>query len=170
MKNKIYYNEILLASSFVFFTLSLNAHAFGTADDIDSTVYSEAFNTLDANQDGMLTKPELKKEKLSAKGFKLAATDKNGTLNDEEFTEYKSKSDKKGMKRVATDSMITSKVKAKLLGDEGLKSFKVSVETHDGVVLLSGFVATEEQINLAEKVAMETEGVKSVKNNIVLKK
>ena len=51
-----------------------------------------------------------------------------------------------------------------------LKSFKISVETHQGMVLLSGFVASEDQIKLAEKIATETKGVKSVKNSLVLKK
>lgn len=74
------------------------------------------------------------------------------------------------MKRVVKDSVITSKVKGNLLKEEGLKSMKVSVKTQQGVVLLSGFVETEEQIQQAEQVASEVEGVKSVKNSLLLKK
>jgi hyperosmotically inducible protein len=74
------------------------------------------------------------------------------------------------MKRATSDTMITSKVKGNLLKDEGLKSLKVSVKTNHGVVLLSGFVETEDQIKQAETIAKETEGVKSVKNSLLLKK
>lgn len=71
---------------------------------------------------------------------------------------------------MAKDNFITSKVKGNLLKDEGLKSLKVSVKTHQGVVLLSGFVETEDQIQQAGKIAADTEGVKSVKNSLMLKK
>jgi hyperosmotically inducible protein len=94
----------------------------------------------------------------------------DGSLTQEEYTNYKSTVEKKYVKRVASDSAITSKIKAKLLKDEGLKSFKVSVETHEGIVILSGFVKTVEQIKQTEKIASETEGVKSVKNRLELKK
>jgi hyperosmotically inducible protein len=66
--------------------------------------------------------------------------------------------------------MITSKIKTELLKDEGLKSFKVHVETYQGIVQLNGFVETEEQITLAGKVAASVEGVKSVKNSLMIKK
>jgi osmotically-inducible protein OsmY len=38
------------------------------------------------------------------------------------------------------------------------------------VVQLGGFVETEEQIEQAGKIATNTEGVKSVKNSLILKK
>ena len=66
--------------------------------------------------------------------------------------------------------MITSKVKGSLLKDEGLKSLKVSVKTNHGVVLLSGFVETEDQIRQAGNIAADIEGVKAVENSLLLKK
>ena len=66
---------------------------------------------------------------------------------------------------IATEAKVVAKLK-----EEGIKSLKVSVETHQGVVLLSGFVETEAQIQMAGKIAAETEGVKSVKNSLILKK
>ena len=57
-----------------------------------------------------------------------------------------------------------------MLKDEDLKSIHVSVKTHQGVVQLSGFVETEDQIQQAGKVAADVEGVKSVKNSLLLKK
>ncbi|HLD10012.1 MAG TPA: BON domain-containing protein [Methylophilaceae bacterium] len=151
-------------------TGSLQAYAFGTADDVDETVYTTAFKALDTDNDGTLTRSEAKKEKLFARRFSAADKDHNGTLDQQEYTNYRTQAEQKNAKRVVSDSVITSKVKGKLLKDEGLKSLKVSVETHQGVVLLSGFVATEDQIQQAGKIAAETEGVKSVKNSLVLKK
>jgi len=105
-----------------------------------------------------------------SKHFSAADKNKDGSLDQEEYTNYKSQAEQKNVKRVVKDSVITSKIKGNLLKDEGLKSLKVSVETHKGVVQLSGFVETESQIQQAEKIAAETEGVKSVKNSLLLKK
>ncbi|WP_442497767.1 BON domain-containing protein [Methylobacter sp. sgz302048] len=67
------------------------------------------------------------------------------------------------------DAMITSKVKAAIVGDSRLSAFDVNVETHQGVVQLNGFVDSQEAINAAAEVAQRVEGVKSVDNNLQLK-
>jgi hyperosmotically inducible protein len=68
------------------------------------------------------------------------------------------------------DSAITTKIKSKL-AVEHLKSLKnIKVDTDDkGVVWLSGSASTQEQVDKAGKVARDTEGVKVVKNNIMVK-
>ena len=170
MKNDLKFKSTLLISALVLGVGSPLAFAMGGANDIDQTTYTTAFKALDTNNDGKLSKDEVKNEKPFAKNFAAADKDHDGTLDQEEFSNYKSKREQKEVKRIASDSLITSKVKAKLLGDEGLKSFNVSVETSHGVVLLSGFVTTEAQIQQAAKIAAETEDVKSVKNSLVLKK
>ncbi len=149
---------------------SLQAYAFGTADDVDETVYTTAFKALDTNSNGTLTRSEAEQEEIFAKHFSAADKDNDSALDQEEYTDYRTKVEQKNTKRVASDSVITSKVKGRLLKDEGMKSLKVSVKTYQGVVLLSGFVETEDQIQQAEKIAAETEGVKSVKNSLMLKK
>jgi hyperosmotically inducible protein len=146
------------------------AFAIGTANDMNQTAYADDFKALDTDNSGTISRVEAKKEKLLSRHFAASDKDHDGTLDQEEYSAYRTASAEKNMKRVASDSVITSKVKGKMLKDEGLKSLKVSVETHQGVVLLSGFVATEDQIQQAEKIAAETEGVKSVKNSLVLKK
>lgn len=170
MKKTTQLKSTILATALALGATSLQAHAFGTADDIDQTAYTEAFKVLDTDNSGTLSKSELKREKIFHRKFAAADKNHDGTLDQQEYTDFRAQAEQKTMKRVASDSVITSKVKAKLLGDEGLKSLKVSVETHQGVVLLSGFVATEAQIKDAEKIAADTEGVKSVKNSLVLKK
>jgi hyperosmotically inducible protein len=72
--------------------------------------------------------------------------------------------------RVVDDSAITSKVKTALAGDPRTKAHQVNVETHNGVVQLSGFVDTPEAKVTAETLASNVDHVKSVDNEIDVKK
>ena len=67
------------------------------------------------------------------------------------------------------DSVITTKVKSLLAADDFLKSFQISVETRKGIVQLSGFVDSQNAVNKAGQIARGVGGVKSVKNNLILK-
>jgi hyperosmotically inducible periplasmic protein len=67
------------------------------------------------------------------------------------------------------DSVVTSKVKAALAGDSFVGSFAISVETFKDVVSLSGFVNSAEVKARAGEVAAGVSGVKSVKNNLIVK-
>jgi len=67
------------------------------------------------------------------------------------------------------DSVITTKVKAKLADDDFFKSFQISVETYKGIVQLSGFVNSRQAVNKADEIVRSVQGVKSVKNNLIVK-
>lgn len=67
------------------------------------------------------------------------------------------------------DSAITTKVKAELVRDPVVKALQVDVTTFKGVVQLSGFVDNANQKAQAEADAKTVNGVKDVKNNIVVK-
>jgi hyperosmotically inducible protein len=67
------------------------------------------------------------------------------------------------------DSTITTKVKALLAEDDFLKSFQIGVETYKGVIQLSGFVNSQQAVNKAGEIARSVKGVKSVKNNLIVK-
>src|SRR5689334_19003974 len=67
------------------------------------------------------------------------------------------------------DSAITTKVKTAILNEPGLKVSEINVETFKGVVQLSGFVSSRDDVNSAVRVARAVGGVKSVKNDIQLK-
>ncbi len=67
------------------------------------------------------------------------------------------------------DSVITTKVKAAIFGDEMLKSAEINVETFKGAVQLSGFVSSQAAINRAVEVARAVAGVTSVNNDMRLK-
>ena len=68
------------------------------------------------------------------------------------------------------DSVITTKVKSALAADDFLKSFEIGVETYKGVVQLSGFVDSQKAVDKATVIATGVGGVKSVKNNLNVKK
>ena len=68
------------------------------------------------------------------------------------------------------DSVITAKVKAKLIEDPVTKAHEISVETFKGTVQLSGFVETAAERTRAVQLANDVDGVKDVKNSLVLRK
>jgi len=67
------------------------------------------------------------------------------------------------------DSVITTKIKSQLAADNLLKSFQISVETYQGTVQLSGFVNSRQAVDKADEIAKSVKGVKSVKNNLIIK-
>jgi len=67
------------------------------------------------------------------------------------------------------DSVINSKVKAAILHEPTLSSAEINVETFKGVVQLSGFVNSSDDITKAVEMASGVGGVKSVKNDMQLK-
>jgi hyperosmotically inducible protein len=67
-----------------------------------------------------------------------------------------------GMVATITDTAITAKVKARYLGDDRLKNSDIKVTTTNGVVSLSGTVASSDSKTAAVELATGVEGVKSV--------
>jgi len=67
------------------------------------------------------------------------------------------------------DSLITSKVKAAFAADPSVKATQVKVETFKGTVQLSGFVDSRESAEKAVEIARNVKGVKSVKNDTVIR-
>ena len=67
------------------------------------------------------------------------------------------------------DSVITSKVKAAFAADPTVKATEVKVETFKGTVQLSGFIDNQESARRAVEIARGVKGVKSVKNDTVIR-
>lgn len=80
-----------------------------------------------------------------------------------------STSKQSGTGEYVDDSVITTKVKAMLFDEPNLRSGQINVETFKGVVQLSGFVATRDDINRAVEIARSVKGVESVKNDMRLR-
>ena len=64
------------------------------------------------------------------------------------------------------DAEITAKVKSKLTADPEVAAHNIDVDTNEGVVTLSGRVASLDQKQEAEKLARKTDGVVRVINNL----
>ena len=67
------------------------------------------------------------------------------------------------------DSVITTKVKTAIFNEPSLKSAEINVETFKGVVQLSGFVSSRDNVNTAVETAKGVKGVMSVKNDMRVK-
>ena len=80
------------------------------------------------------------------------------------------KTDGSSASEVVDDSAITAKVKSALAGDPRTKAHQVNVEVRDGVVQLSGFVDNSEAKSTAEELARAVHDVKSVDNELEVKK
>jgi len=69
----------------------------------------------------------------------------------------------------ADDTAITAKVKAAILAEPGLKSLQINVDTKDATVTLTGNVDSDMLRDRAKQIAMSTEGVKNVVDNLSVK-
>ncbi len=64
------------------------------------------------------------------------------------------------------DKAITTAVQAKLFNDPVLKTRDIRVESHDGIVTLSGSVSTALEKTAVERIASQEDGVNSVVNTL----
>jgi hyperosmotically inducible protein len=67
------------------------------------------------------------------------------------------------------DTVVTTQVKSALLGDPGLKSLELKVETRKGVVQLAGYADSADQATQAAAITAGVAGVTGVENNISVK-
>lgn len=147
--------------------MSFNAVAEDLIDANNQAPLAGEFKSLDKNGDGVLSRSEAAKDKFfNKRHFAMADKDKDGTLDQDEYSTHKSAAQKKVVKTVVSDSVITTKAKAEILGTKDLKSLQISVETHKGEVILSGFVDSAAAKAKAEEVVSKIEGVTSVKNSL----
>ncbi len=93
---------------------------------------------------------------MLASGIALSQAQASYDKKDDERSESRSAGE------AVTDGWITTKVKSKLVVDQEVSGFDISVETRDKVVYLSGEVENQSQVSHAVEIAEETEGVKRV--------
>lgn len=138
------------------------------AADVSATMSVDAkFKALDADRDGFVTKAEAKRYPDYGKAFDEADQDRDGKLNADEFVKSEAIYQRLRAAAYVDDSVITAKVKAALLKE--MKSLDVKVETQQGRVLLSGFVADQSQRTKARQVAASVTGVVKVEDRLALK-
>ena len=69
------------------------------------------------------------------------------------------------------DSVITSKIKARLAAEKGVSAIHIMIDTDkNGVVVLSGTTGSQAEKDKAHAVAHSVEGVTKVVNQIKIKK
>jgi hyperosmotically inducible protein len=68
------------------------------------------------------------------------------------------------------DAGITAAVKTKMLADSDVAGLKIDVDTTDGVVVLKGDVTSAAEKRKALQIARDTDGVKSVKDELKIVK
>jgi osmotically-inducible protein OsmY len=86
------------------------------------------------------------------------------------FAACASTSKQEGAGEYVDDAVITTKAKSLIAADDFLKSFQISVETYKGIVQLSGFVDSQKAVDKAGEIVRSVKGVKSVKNDLIVKK
>jgi hyperosmotically inducible protein len=80
-------------------------------------------------------------------------------------------SDRSRPRTFVKDSVITTKIKAKLAAEHPASAKHVRVDTDkNGVVWLSGTTDSQAEADKAVEIARGTEGVKSVNNKLTVKK
>jgi osmotically-inducible protein OsmY len=73
------------------------------------------------------------------------------------------------VKEYTSDAAITTSVKTAFAKDSTVAATAIGVETLDGIVQLSGFAKSAEEKSRAEVLARQASGVKSVRNNIIVR-
>ena len=72
------------------------------------------------------------------------------------------------VKDAAKDASITASVSAGLVKDAGLSALRIDVDTHDGVVSLSGTAPNDAAKDRATDIARAVDGVVSVDNRLTV--
>ena len=75
-------------------------------------------------------------------------------------------SDERPASTMLDDAAITAKVKTELIGDKNVKARNIDVDTVVGVVVLSGYVDSQQEANRAGSLAKSVSGVVRVKNEL----
>lgn len=121
--------------------------------EVSKEVLDNSQDKIDENSEQAKDKVEQIKENVEEKldDIKESTSDKSETTG-----EY------------IDDSVITTKVKAAILGSSWLSASHIEVTTDKGIVKLSGTVDTEQNIAKAIEVARSQENVKAVETNLTV--
>ena len=66
------------------------------------------------------------------------------------------------------DSAVTAEVKSRFVGNTHINAASIGVETMNGIVVLTGFAKNNTEKNAAERIAGEVDGVREVRNQLVV--
>jgi hyperosmotically inducible periplasmic protein len=157
-------------TSFLNLTLAGALGAFATTPALAAPAVMPNFLAADSNGDNMVSLQEFQEKGGQEQAFQEGDANRDHRLNKDEYVKAVAVNDRIKADKYMDDALITAKVKALLLKDEGVKGLDVNVETHKGVVQLAGWVNSPGQIAQAEKIARSVEGVKGVTNALLVKR
>lgn len=150
--------------------------AYATGDTSDRAVNDrvettlQSYNDVDAATDnGVVTLTGTVKTQQEKESAVSRARNISGVKSVKDELKVEGQGNSQGISGYVDDASTTTVVKGKFLGQKGLDSLDISVETNNGVVTLNGDVETASQVRLAEDVAKEADGVKRVVNNLQVK-
>jgi osmotically-inducible protein OsmY len=107
-------------------------------------------------------------DRIDVKPRELTRADYTAERANEERTRARDVGDRIGDS--LDDAWVHSKIVAKLIGNTVTPERKINVDVDNGVVTLRGTVDTAEARTEAERVAVETDGVKRVNNQLKVSK
>jgi len=116
--------------------------------DIDRDLASEIAKSIDGVTE---VKNELRIDK-----DEVAAARNEGAMNEEGFRDK------------VRDATLTAKVKTQLLVNGNTGGLSIDVDTENGIVTLSGSVDSSQESELAERIAANTDGTRSVVNTLTV--
>ncbi len=168
-KSRLTAGALTMGATLSLIFISSQVAAIGTEDTVNQKPLSAEFKKLDSNSDKRLSLLEVSRDKDVSSYFAEADIDQDGMLSVDEYTHFKSDMQQRRVAAYIDDATVTAKVKAELVKDSGLDGIDISVETHKGQVILSGFVSNGEQLLRAVHIASGVQGVQSVKNALVIR-
>jgi hyperosmotically inducible periplasmic protein len=83
---------------------------------------------------------------------------------------YKGATDERTIGTMMDDSIISTKVKTRMISDEFIKARNIDVDVLNGVVYLIGVVDSSSQKRMAADLARGVEGVRQIENQLLVGK
>ncbi len=77
--------------------------------------------------------------------------------------------DQSSVGQYVDDATITTQIKARMVENKQVDAAAINVETLNGTVMLSGFAKNAAEKEMAHKIAHGVNGVKSVRNELVVR-
>ncbi|MCP3874409.1 MAG: BON domain-containing protein [Desulfobacteraceae bacterium] len=81
---------------------------------------------------------------------------------------YKGATDKRSIGTIMDDSVISTTIKTKMIGDEFVEARNIDVDVLNGVVYLVGVVKNSSQKRMAADIARGVDGVRRVENQLLV--
>lgn len=170
MKSSNAKSPVIRAAAAAMLLVTSAAFAADRAPGVQKRSSNDAmFERLDTDGDGFVSLAEAKSAPLFAKGFDDADENRDQRLSPDEFVKARAIHDRARIAAFGRDALITAKVKALLIKDRVVNGLDLGVETSDGVVVLSGEVASPAQAARAKTIAAGVDGVRDVVDRIALR-